>query len=224
MHLKSFFLFVLALFWTNTGGLLAGNDSETTIYFLRHGQTNSNLSPYLLSQLDVSLNDRGMAEASVAASLLQNVDFEVCYASPMIRTKETAAILIGARAIPIIEDQRIIERYTGSWEGRLKSEFQNALPEEMPDVESNDQMIDRIFPFLSEIVHIHSGKTILVVSHGDVLSNIIRKMEILPSSKKISIPNCGLLLIKKIKEDWFLRQKLNWLLPSSENTVLYVEK
>ena len=133
----------------------------------------------------------------------------------MIRTIETATIIVGARTTPIIQDKRIIERYTGSWEGRLKSEFHNASPKELLDVETNDAMIDRVFFFLSDMVLLHSGKTILVVSHTEVLCNIIRKIENLPDNEKISIPNCGLILIKKIKEDWFLRKELNWLLQYS---------
>lgn len=192
------------------------NDYPTTImYLLRHGQTDSNISEILQSRVDIFLNDQGQQEAITARSLLQNEHFDFCYSSPMIRTIETASLIISPRELPIITDERIIERYTGSWEGRLKIDYLNATPEELElgNVETNHAMIERIFLFLNELTQKHAGKRILIISHTDVLSNIIRKIENQSDEEKTSIPNCGLIILKETHKNWSLEKKLDWILP-----------
>lgn len=192
--------------------LTAANDSsETTIYMLRHGQTNSNLSPILQSHLDVPLNHQGRLEARTAALLLPNSYFDVCYSSPLSRAAETASIIVSFLEIPISIDDRIIERFIGSWGGRLKIDFANATPEEKKDVETDSAMMERTFSFLNEVARIQVGKKILVISHCDVLANVIRKIENRPSAEGIAIPNCGLIILKKSNGRWSLQKELDWL-------------
>jgi probable phosphoglycerate mutase len=193
---------------------IANDQLETVIYLLRHGQTDSNISEILQSRLDVSLNDQGRQEAARAGFLLQNEHFDICYSSPMIRAIETASIIIYPRDLPILTDERIIERYTGSWEGRLKSDYLSATPEELEDVETNEAMIERIFLFLNELLNKHTGKKILIISHTDVLGNIIRKFENRSAEERISIPNCGLIKLRETNGIWSLEKELEWILPS----------
>lgn len=189
----------------------ASDSSETTIYMLRHGQTDSNLSPILQSHLDVPLNRQGRLEARTAAPLLPNNYFDICYSSPLSRAAETAAIIVRYHEIPIVIDDRIIERFIGSWEGRLKIDFENATPEEKKDVETDSAMMERTFSFLNEISKLQAGKKILVISHSDVLANVIRKIENRSSKERIAIPNCGLIILKKSNGRWSLRKELDWL-------------
>src|SRR3954471_7417071 len=83
---------------------------------VRHGQTANNARGLLLGRSDPSLDDRGRAQASsVAAALAMRSDNARIIASPLRRTRETAAII--ARDEPVDIDERWIELDYGVLDG-----------------------------------------------------------------------------------------------------------
>ena len=52
---------------------------------MRHGKTDWNLKHKLQGQTDVPLNDLGREMARKAAIDCANVNFDICYSSPLIR-------------------------------------------------------------------------------------------------------------------------------------------
>ena len=57
------------------------------IYFVRHGQTDDN--KYGIIQGNKPLNETGVAQAKETAEILKNEHFDICYCSPLERTKQT---------------------------------------------------------------------------------------------------------------------------------------
>lgn len=147
----------------------------TTLYVVRHGQTDWNIQERIQGQSDfpIPLNETGRAEAVKLASQIQDIAFSTCFSSDLQRAYETALILITERSIPIITDKRLRERTLGHWEGHYFSEFYAAGPEEKTDVESNESMQQRALESLEEIANQYKGDSVLIVTHGGIMRNLI---------------------------------------------------
>ena len=112
------------------------------LYFIRHGETDWNREGRLQGQTDISLNDRGRAQAravashvtgkwgiGLSASTIATMPF---IASPMIRTRETMELLRGGLGVPpgdYTTDDRLKEIGFGAWEGKTWPEIKALEPE-----------------------------------------------------------------------------------------------
>ncbi len=145
------------------------------IYFIRHGQTETNKANRLQGHSDIPLNDVGREQAGTAAAWFrtQGITFDLIYSSPLVRAVDTAKIL--EPDVPIITDERIIEIDYGIYEGMdLKdpapeivtffSDFvHNPAPEGM---EALPHIIERFGAFLEDIRPQAEGKNILISTHA----------------------------------------------------------
>ena len=87
-----------------------------TLYLLRHGETTHSQSGGFCGSLDPGLTDAGLAMAEAFAEAYADVPWQAVYASPMTRTRQTAAPLcqrIGRE--PIVRDG-LKEMHFGDWE------------------------------------------------------------------------------------------------------------
>ena len=85
------------------------------ITFVRHAQTEQNYLEVCQGLQNNPLCDDGRRQALKLKEKLKDKHFDYCYMSPMLRTVETAIILIGDR-VETIPDKRIIERNLGDLE------------------------------------------------------------------------------------------------------------
>ena len=85
------------------------------IYIIRHGQTDQNRKHVLLSRSDVPLNEAGVRQAKEAYERLKAVPFRRAYSSPLLRARQTAALV--APGLPVTVDERLIEMDYGPYEG-----------------------------------------------------------------------------------------------------------
>ena len=66
------------------------------IYLVRHGETDANKNGILQGQgLNYQLNDTGVRQATKLKNELRNVNFDLCFTSPLIRAWSTAMIIVG---------------------------------------------------------------------------------------------------------------------------------
>ena len=79
------------------------------LYIMRHGRTDWNDLRKLQGKTDIPLNEEGRLMAEKARETYNDVHFDVCYCSPLIRAKETAEIFLKGRSIPVIYDDRLKE-------------------------------------------------------------------------------------------------------------------
>jgi probable phosphomutase (TIGR03848 family) len=150
----------------------------TTVLLVRHGQTPTTGSTLPGRAPGLHLADTGRAQAEGAAhriSALTKVD--AVYASPLERTRETAAPIAKALGQRVKVDRGLLECDFGDWTGRkLKDLFK--LPEwstvqrypsgfRFPGGESFVEMQQRITGAIARLVERHPGQTIVAVSHAD---------------------------------------------------------
>lgn len=144
------------------------------IYVLRHGQTNWNVEGRLQGKTDIPLNETGIEQAKEASKQIEDlkIDFAIC--SPLIRAKQTAGIVIGDRNIPIVYDERIIERAFGEVEGKSYKDFDmskfynfyNNEECEKYKVEPIKEVYEKVKSFLEELKEKEQGKDILLITHA----------------------------------------------------------
>ena len=90
------------------------------------------------------------------------------------RAKQTAEIINEGRNIPIIYDDRIIERDFGEFEGKETKDFDfhgywNYYKNDIYKEAENIQVFfKRIYEFLDDINNKYKDKNVLIVAHGGV--------------------------------------------------------
>ncbi len=150
----------------------------TTVLFVRHGQTPTTGSVLPGRAKGLHLADKGREQADAVAERLRALaKVDAIYASPLERTRETAAPIAKARALRVVSDKGLLECDFGDWTGRPLKELMK-LPEwstvqrypsgfRFPNGESFAEMQTRITGAVAAITVRHPGGTVVVVSHAD---------------------------------------------------------
>jgi broad specificity phosphatase PhoE len=147
----------------------------TTIYLVRHGETDWNAGGRCQGTTDVPMNAAGVAQVEALANELAHVVFDAAYTSPLTRTRETAAAILRRqrlRAMPIPE---LIELSYGELQGTTSDSWEPSFASAwlsdpwsiaFPGGESLAMVRDRAVPVLQRIVAMHPGETVLISGHG----------------------------------------------------------
>ncbi len=158
----------------------------TTVFLVRHGKTPTTGAVLPGRAKGLHLADEGVAQAERAAERLAGLggdSFAGVYASPMERTRETAAPIGKALGQRVKIRKGLIEAEFGDWTGaKLKDLYK--LPEwetvqkypsgfRFPGGESFTEMQARITGQLQELVAEHPGERIVCVSHADPIKAAI---------------------------------------------------
>lgn len=156
----------------------------TLVLLVRHGQTPTTGASLPGRAPGLHLSDKGRGQAEVAATRIASLQsVAAVYASPMERTKETAAPIARASKLRVRGANDLIECDFGNWTGRKLSELRklNAwrtvqhYPSgfTFPGGESFAGMQTRAVECVQSLVARHPGQTIVAVSHADVVKAIV---------------------------------------------------
>lgn len=155
----------------------------TEIYLIRHGETEWNASGRFQGQLDSPLTQTGIVQAKACGQKLAQIgkEFDAFHASPLGRTRQTAAIIAGCGQFPETRfDERLAEVSLGSWDGLVHIDIDEQWPGLLdgsnpfdwffrsPDGENYEAAVKRASEWLLEVRGI-----VVVVSHG-LIGRIIR--------------------------------------------------
>jgi probable phosphoglycerate mutase len=155
----------------------------TTYYLVRHGDTDFTGTTIIGRTPGISLNARGRWQAEQIARRLCPEKLSAIYASPLERAMETAQPLSTAKRIAIEHADSFVELQYGDWTGRTIESLRDdpvwrrynqfrsgtAIPggEHMVDVQL------RAVRQLELFRHAHSGQSIAIFTHGDVIRSVI---------------------------------------------------
>jgi len=92
-------------------------------WFLRHGETDWNAQGLSQGNVDIPLNETGLAQARSAALLLRNRGITSIISSPLSRAKVTADIAAKTLGFPVSVDEGLREVAFGVQEGKPMSEW-----------------------------------------------------------------------------------------------------
>lgn len=135
------------------------------LYVLRHGESDYNLQGKFQGQVNTLLNQTGINQANKTKKELKHIKFDIVISSPLSRAVETTKIVTNIN--PII-DKRIIERSFGKLEGKSSiCDFEEKIEEY--NIETYEQLCERIYSFLDDLIEQCSDKkNVLVGTHACV--------------------------------------------------------
>jgi probable phosphoglycerate mutase len=156
-----------------------GKPTFTTVLLVRHGTTASTGSILPGRTPGLHLSERGQAQAAALAERLLELNKKpvALYASPLERTKETAAPIAKALRLKTQNERGLLECDFGTWTGkRLATLAKRAEWRQVqhapstfrfPEGESFTEMQLRVWSTLEMLAKRHRNRTIVVVSHAD---------------------------------------------------------
>lgn len=155
----------------------------TTLYFMRHAESEANLSDILASQLDFPLTEKGKCDAAqIAQEVLQFHPIDHIISSPLIRAKQTAAPFEALFKLTADTEARVIEQNLGKYAGKTYAQL-NDEPEYCHDRslrwkwipegegESYEMIADRLQPFFDNMFA-EKHEHILIITHAVTLRMI----------------------------------------------------
>ena len=157
----------------------------TLMLLVRHGQTPTTGKTLPGRAKGLHLADKGHEQAHAVAERIAPVADKVAgvYASPLERTKETAAPIAKALRQRVRNSRGLLECDFGEWTGgELKA--LGKLPEwktvqrypsgfRFPGGESFVEMQTRITDAVARLVATHPGKVVVAVSHADPIKAVV---------------------------------------------------
>jgi probable phosphoglycerate mutase len=157
---------------------------STLLLLVRHGLTPTTGKVLPGRAPGLHLSDDGRAQAEVVAERLRALKtVDAIYASPLERTRETAAPIAKARGVRVHVDKGLLECDFGAWTGASlkdlgkKPEWQTVqkFPSgfTFPDGESFTDMQARIVRTLDRLRAAHPGGVIVAVSHADPIKAVV---------------------------------------------------
>lgn len=150
---------------------------RTRVLLIRHGATVLSAEDRFAGATDVELSDEGRRQARGLSLRLVEEKIAAVYASPLRRTRETAALIAEPHGLTIETEPGLREIDHGHWEGLTRKEVEERFHDEYAAWEEDPvtfapeggetglSVMARALPALRTIVRRHVDQTIAIVSH-----------------------------------------------------------
>jgi broad specificity phosphatase PhoE len=173
----------------------------------RHGQSVSNAVRRFQGAQDVALSPLGVRQAEALRRALGRRRIAHVYASPLERARHTAEIAMAGLGVPLTVVDDLRELSLGQWEGCTVEEIRTGPGDPYarwvrdpvqcppPGGEPLPEVQARVVSAIAQIGSTHpDGETVLIVSHGGVISALLAHWLGLPLSSiwRLTIANCSL--------------------------------
>ena len=158
-------------------------------FLVRHGETEWNKLGRFQGHQDISLNERGLAQARETAKAAAEWGHCAIYSSPLIRTVQVAEEIAKVTPMPVSKQPGLKELSLGDLEGVTGEEMRDGWPEvfaawrsgpekiSMPNGESLAQLRERAWQVILDIEKKHSGdEAVVVVSHNFAIRSIVGEL------------------------------------------------
>lgn len=200
---------------------------EKHLYFVRHGESNSNVDG-ILRGTDAVLTEKGEREAQFIAERMKSITVDALISSTYTRALQTAAPIREALGLPVEESDLFVERRSPSalrnrevddTFTRENDEFQERYCEAgyvHSDEETLPEIAARAFAAL-RFLEEHPAKRICVVTHGIFLRALFCAVyherefggDEFRDTWQLASHNTGLTYIRRLSEGYGWEQKLH---------------
>ena len=155
----------------------------STLFLLRHGAIVQQEPRRFIGQTDHPLTEAGRRQAALWREAFSDVPFACAVASDLCRCRETAAIILDGREMPVRPEPRLREIALGAFEGLTVDEVRDRYPGAYErrgcDIagfcpeggESFAEVQDRAVAALTELEPVCGN--VLVVAHGGVNRTVL---------------------------------------------------
>ena len=144
------------------------------LYVVRHGQTEANVKHLFNGINEGDLTDIGVKQAEELQAVIEKINIDYIFSSPLKRAIHTANIL-NLKNKQIQKDDRLIERECGTFTLKPttliedRSVLYDKNENKYEEFESYSSIINRVTDFLNELKEKNFKGNILVVTHGDII-------------------------------------------------------
>ncbi len=151
----------------------------TTLYLIRHGETEGSEVKRYKGSIDVPLSEKGIRQIKRASDFIKD-KLTAVYCSPLSRALKSAEIISEPHGLKPVVIHGIRERSFGIWEGMSFDEIKEKYPEEFEawagnplkynpvEGESTIEVRDRVIRALDMILNNHNDEHIAIIAHGGV--------------------------------------------------------
>jgi len=155
------------------------------VLLVRHGTTPSTGKVLPGRAPGLHLSEKGRQQAAATAARIASLATAptAIYASPLERTRETAAPIAKALGLRVRADAGLLECDFGDWTGKRLAQLRKKREWEQvqrapslfrfPKGESFGEMSARSYGAVAALAARHSGQTIVAVSHADPIKAIL---------------------------------------------------
>ena len=181
------------------------------IFLIRHGESESDVEERYGGSYDDNLSQKGEDQARILAANLKDKDIRKVYHSPLKRASQTADIISTIVHAPRKSVEDLAERNNyGILTGMKKDEAASQYPEEAAkltrdgfrhDVEDSEEYDDfkiRVIAAFEKLLQADDD-TIAVVTHGGVISTIVR--EYLKMGELDEVGDCAYVELEIVDDD-----------------------
>lgn len=155
----------------------------TTLFFVRHGETEWNRIGRWQGHADIPLTEEGKQQAATLAErfVTEGEQFDHIYASDLGRALETAQIIAAALHMPVHPLIELREMHLGGWSGLTSDEIRSRYASDWDAFERGvdfrrgehgESLADiraRVTAVIERLVGEHPGQRLLVVTHGGTI-------------------------------------------------------
>ena len=150
---------------------------STRVFLVRHGATNLSAEDRFAGMAEIPISDSGAEQVRALARRLSTEKIDGVFASPKLRTMQTAALLGEPHQLTPDPVDGLEEMSHGRWEGLTRAEVEEQFPDEYSWWENDPfnfapvggetglAVTARALPALFELVNRHQDQQIIVVSH-----------------------------------------------------------
>ena len=175
------------------------------LYFIRHGQSETNLSKCWTGWLDSKLTENGRNDARVAGDFLKGIRFDKVFASDLLRARTTAELALPDYAIELTPVLREIS--AGSIEGTpIESVDRSILADGFACFggETREELSERVRAFLGSVEKLEC-ETVAAFTHGGFIMAVLDEVlgTVLPR-KAVKCANCTIAVLEYADGTWML--------------------
>ncbi len=172
------------------------------LYIVRHGESVANDEGRIAGFTDVALSEKWKKQAQALREYLheQDYNFDIVFSSPLQRSYHTISDYCADKNYTIITDDRLKELNLWPRENKLISELKSE--EYLEDsyyfsdngnIETYEQVTERIRAFLWENIYNQKGKKILVSCHAGVTRAFVAALnELTREVPRLFVPNASI--------------------------------
>jgi len=180
------------------------------LYFIRHGQSETNLSRCWTGWLDSKLTEKGRNDARIAGRFLDGVPFDKVFSSDLSRAKTTAELALPGYDIETTPLLREIS--AGSIEGTPVESIDRSLVTDgfaCFGGETREELSERVRAFLERVEKLEC-ETVAAFTHGGFIMAVLDEVlgTVLPR-KAVKCANCTIAVLEYADGAWMLHSWIN---------------
>lgn len=157
----------------------------TEFIVIRHCEAEGNHERIFQGLFDGEVSEIGQRQLTYLAERMKDKKIDYIFSSSRKRALATAQAVNKYHNLPVIVDDSIIEINAGEWEGKPFASFPANFPEESriwntephkfvsPGGETMEDVYKRMVSFVLSQSKLHSGKTIVLATHGCAIRNLM---------------------------------------------------